>query len=74
VEKTEREDRTALHRVIDWEPWEISAVPIPADPGAQVRSGAENAALYLCRVVPDLTGTNAIRRIRMQMRQNQLAS
>ncbi|NLS02314.1 hypothetical protein HGP14_02880 [Rhizobium sp. P32RR-XVIII] len=76
VEKTEREGRTPIHRVIDWEPWEISAVPIPADPGAQVRSGADDAALYACRVMPDLTGSNVIRRMRMQMqmRQNQLAS
>jgi HK97 family phage prohead protease len=73
VEKTEREGRTALHRVIDWEPWEISAVPIPADPGAQVRSGAESTGLFACRVVPDLAGANEIRRIRMEMRQNQLA-
>ncbi|TGQ92185.1 peptidase [Mesorhizobium sp. M8A.F.Ca.ET.208.01.1.1] len=38
---TERDGEPPLHSVIDWEPLEISAVPIPADPGAQVRSEAE---------------------------------
>jgi HK97 family phage prohead protease len=38
VERKEMDGKVPLHRVIDWEPWEISAVPIQADPGAQVRS------------------------------------
>lgn len=39
VIKTEgQEGDVPLHRVVDWEPLEISAVPIPADPGAQVRA------------------------------------
>lgn len=42
VEKTDGQDGDpALWRVIDWEPLEISAVPIPADPGAQVRSSGD---------------------------------
>ncbi|RUX02522.1 MAG: peptidase [Mesorhizobium sp.] len=41
VEITERDGNVPLNRVVDWEPLEISAVPIPADPGAQVRSGGE---------------------------------
>lgn len=39
VEKTEAaKGAVAIHRVTEWEPMEISAVPIPADPGAQVRA------------------------------------
>lgn len=39
VEKTEADDGSVpVWRVVDWEPLEVSAVPIPADPGAQVRS------------------------------------
>lgn len=39
VEKTDGQDGDpAKWRVVDWEPLEISAVPVPADPGAQVRS------------------------------------
>lgn len=35
-------------RVVDWEPMEISAVPIPADAGSQIRSSAET---YACDMV-----------------------
>ncbi len=39
VEKTEAvKGAVPIHRVLEWEPMEISAVPIPADPGAQVRT------------------------------------
>ena len=39
VEKADGEDgKIARWTVTDWEPLEISAVPIPADPGSQVRS------------------------------------
>jgi hypothetical protein len=31
------------YRVTDWEPYEVSLVPIPADAGAQVRSGGDAA-------------------------------
>ena len=38
VEKTEtRDGEIPTWRVTDWEPYEISSVAIPADPGAQVR-------------------------------------
>lgn len=42
VVKTEGED-SAIARwdVVDWEPLEISAVPIPADAGSQIRSAVE---------------------------------
>lgn len=38
VERTRGEGDVALWRVVDWEPTEISAVPVPADAGAQIRS------------------------------------
>lgn len=37
-EKTEREGQVPLYRAIDWEPFEISFVPVPADFTAGVRS------------------------------------
>lgn len=41
IHRVEKIDAAAgdvpVWRVVDWEPYEISAVPIPADPGAQVR-------------------------------------
>lgn len=38
--KTERDETGAIpvERAVDWEPYELSLVPIPADAGAQVRS------------------------------------
>lgn len=50
IEKTEADDGTiAVWRVTDWEPIEISAVPVPADPGAQTRS-APTGDLFPCVV------------------------
>lgn len=38
-EITENDGQRPLYRAIDWEPYEISFVPMPFDAGAQVRSG-----------------------------------
>jgi hypothetical protein len=40
VHKTERDETgiTPIERAVDWEPFELSLVPIPADAGSQVRS------------------------------------
>jgi hypothetical protein len=40
VHQTERDETGAMpvERAVDWEPYELSLVPIPADAGAQVRS------------------------------------
>lgn len=57
-------------RVVDWEPMEISAVPIPADAGSQVRK--DEPTLTPCEFVGETaTGRNEARRIRMAMRQRQ---
>lgn len=67
VEKKERVGQTPLHRVIDWEPWEISAVPIPFDAGAQIRAAADETETFACRVVADDANTSELVRIRMRM-------
>ncbi|MER8786873.1 HK97 family phage prohead protease [Mesorhizobium sp. M0983] len=67
VERKERDGKIPLHRVIDWEPWEISAVPIPADPGAQVRSAKSD--MFDCMVERALADDNDVRRIRLAMQQ-----
>lgn len=36
----QREGQRELWRAVDWEPYEISAVPMPADAGAHIRSSA----------------------------------
>lgn len=66
VERKEVDGKVPLHRVVDWEPWEISAVPIPADPGAQVRSG-DKPDTFSCRVLRPDSDRNAVRAIRMRM-------
>ena len=48
IEKTEDDAKVPVWRVTDWEPMEISAVPVPADPGAQTRS--EAASTFPCEV------------------------
>ncbi len=48
-----RDGQRELWRAVDWEPYEISAVAIPADAGAQVRSADQR---------PDLLAPCAVRR------------
>lgn len=57
-------------RVMDWEPLEISAVPVPADAGSQIRK--DEREMTSCEFVDETaTGRNEARRIRMAMRQRQ---
>lgn len=67
VEKKERAGQTPLHRVIDWEPWEISAVPVPFDVGAQIRAAATEDEKFACRVLSDPADASELVRIRMRM-------
>jgi hypothetical protein len=46
-----REGQRELWRAVDWEPLEISAVPIPADAGAHIRSGDSPDDFNRCVVV-----------------------
>jgi hypothetical protein len=57
-------------RVVDWEPMEISAVAVPADPGAQIRSnaGGSNPTLYRCEVIGGRTSFTPVILSRMLMR------
>ncbi len=68
VEKKERAGQVALHRVIDWEPWELSAVPVPFDAGAQFRNGENASNLFVCRVYADPEMIIANQRLRREMR------
>ncbi|WP_374649089.1 prohead protease/major capsid protein fusion protein [Rhizorhabdus sp.] len=49
-EITETEGERPLYRAVDWEPYEISFVPIPFDAGAQVRSGAPAQGGHPCTI------------------------
>ncbi|MCA0275862.1 MAG: HK97 family phage prohead protease [Proteobacteria bacterium] len=63
--EVDKKKEPTVWRVVDWEPFEISFVAIPADIKAQVR--ADDAPTYRCefRAAP---GENEARRIRMRMR------
>lgn len=53
-------------RVVDWEPFEISFVTVPADVGAQVRDG--KVETFRCEFRASLPDHNEARRIRMRKR------
>jgi len=55
-----RDGERELWRAVDWEPYEISAVPIPADPGAGIRSEESGrTALQPCAITRRDTTTAA---------------
>lgn len=60
-----RDGAVPTMRVVDWEPLEVSFVPIPADPGASVRSRSYQTA-PIGTVKP--TGSASALRTRMRMR------
>lgn len=73
VEKSESDDgQVPIWRVVDWEPLEISAVPIPADAGAQVRAGSKTYPATIATkesqmadpTTPTTTGELALERTR----------
>jgi HK97 family phage prohead protease len=50
IEKSEEDGEIPVWRVVDWEPLEISAVAVPADAGAQVRS-EPTGKLYPTKII-----------------------
>jgi hypothetical protein len=50
-ETTGKDGAIPVRTAIDWEPYEISMVPMPADPGAQTRSDKSTVTTYPCQIV-----------------------
>lgn len=50
-EVTKEEGKPEIRHAVDWEPYEISAVPIGADDGAKVRSDGEQVATNPCVII-----------------------
>ncbi|MDR6304936.1 HK97 family phage prohead protease [Nitrobacter vulgaris] len=70
VEKTENVDGADDEwRVVDWEPLEISAVPIPADAGSQIRKNDDRAQMPCEFVSGTATSRNEAVLARMRCRQ-----
>lgn len=59
-------DKIPIRTAIDWEPFEVSMVPMPADAGAKVRSdkGASNACIIV-RPEPLITDADRLRRFQL---------
>lgn len=49
-EVTKQDGQRDLWRAVDWEPMEISAVPIPADPGAHIRGADVITPSWPCAI------------------------
>jgi hypothetical protein len=54
VEAPGRDGQLPTRTAVDWEPFEVSLVPMPADPGAQVRNGNE-LQFEPCEIVRAMT-------------------
>ena len=66
-EETEKTDKKmAVRTAVDWEPFEISMVPMPADVGAQVRSGDRSKA-NPCVIVCSSADEDRLRRYRFAL-------
>lgn len=50
LEVTTAGEKLPTLRAIEWEPWEISFTPVPADAGAKLRKEDGNASVYPCEI------------------------
>lgn len=69
IERIEEDGKMPLVRVVDWEPWEISAVPIGADPGAGMRSGTPSEVFPCAIGGEEGRSSPVLHAIRMRMTQ-----
>jgi len=75
IEKIEADNGSVpVWRVVDWEPIEISAVPVPADPGAHIRAAKPKGSSTFRCVLIESTPAAHVRRARMAMRARQSGS
>jgi len=61
------DNKVPIRTAVDWEPFEISMVPMPADAGAQVRSGDKRNTNPCVIVTHDLGDADRVRRLRLAM-------
>jgi hypothetical protein len=63
-ETTDANGAVPTRTAVDWEPFEISMVPMPADPGAKVRGG-EKALTFPCVIVTQISDADRSRALRL---------
>lgn len=69
VVKTEGDENAVpTWDVVDWEPYELSAVPMPADAGAQIRSAPPAALEFECEFIRNSAPAAAAARMRLAER------
>lgn len=66
VEDTGKDGQLPTRTAIDWEPYEVSLVPMPADIGATVRSG-DKARTHACVIEIQADDADRLRRLRLAM-------
>lgn len=66
VEDSSKEAQIPTRTAIDWEPYEISLVPMPADIGATVRSG-DKSRMHSCVIEFSTDDADRQRRFRLAM-------
>lgn len=72
--EVDRKKDPVVYRVVDWEPFEISLVSVPADPEAQVRQQRDALGLHACSFIEQSNAADAaIARMRMAQRSIDLA-
>lgn len=63
-EDSPKDGGVATRTAIDWEPFEVSMVPMPADAGARVRQG-DKSGTNPCVIVTSVTDADRLRRLRL---------
>lgn len=74
VEKSRDASGVLTVRVVDWEPQELSLVPIGADAGAGVRSTEKGRAVYPCEIIDTTPAVPATQRKVPSMTPEELAA
>lgn len=65
-EETEGDNKIPVRKAVDWEPFEASLVPMPADVGARVRSG-DKSNTNRCVILVSVSDADRARALRLAM-------
>lgn len=57
------DNKLPVRTAVDWEPYEVSMVPMPADPGSRTRS-QDKPLIHRCTVIANITDADRMRSLR----------